>query len=120
MLGQYVDGGLVATKPYVSSDNYIIKMSNSCKRCHYDVKQKTGEIACLFNSLYWNFLDDKKVYFKDNRRMGMMLNLLQKKSAKELAEIKARAAEIISNPDAFQPTLYPGATNDTHSLFLLI
>ncbi|MCW5519332.1 cryptochrome/photolyase family protein [Aureitalea sp. L0-47] len=100
-MSQFADGGIVATKPYVSSGNYINKMSNYCGSCHYNVKKKTGEDACPFNSLYWNFLDDKKEYFKNNQRMGMMMNLLNKKDPEELSALKERAAEIMKNPDNF-------------------
>jgi deoxyribodipyrimidine photolyase-related protein len=51
--------------------------------------------------LYWNFLDDKKEYFAKNNRMAMMLRLLEKIPATELAEIKSRASKILKEPDAF-------------------
>ena len=100
-MSQFADGGIIATKPYVSSGNYINKMSNYCKDCQYSVSKKTGDNACPFNSLYWNFLDDKKEYFKDNQRMNMMLSLLNKKSAKELSVLKERAADIVKNPSNY-------------------
>lgn len=100
-MSQFADGGIVATKPYVSSGSYINKMSNYCKDCHYSVSKKIGEDACPFNSLYWNFLDDKKEYFKDNQRMNMMMAMLEKKSADELSKLKERAASIIENPDNY-------------------
>ncbi|MDN3596531.1 cryptochrome/photolyase family protein [Zunongwangia endophytica] len=100
-MSQFADGGIVATKPYVSSGSYINKMSNYCKSCHYSVSKKTEEDACPFNSLYWNFLDDKKEYFKDNQRMNMMMSLLEKKSPEELSNIKERASKIIKNPSLF-------------------
>lgn len=100
-MSQFADGGIVATKPYVSSGNYINKMSNYCKNCHYNVKKSTEDDACPFNALYWNFLDDKKVHFKTNNRMAMMLNLLNKKSAKELESLKIKAQHIIKNPDFY-------------------
>jgi deoxyribodipyrimidine photolyase-related protein len=100
-MSQYADGGIIATKPYVSSGSYIQKMSNYCTGCHYDVKSRTGEQSCPFNSLYWNFLDDKKAYFAQNQRMAMMLNLLGKIQPEELYAIKKRASEIIENPDLF-------------------
>jgi deoxyribodipyrimidine photolyase-related protein len=98
-MSQYADNGILATKPYVSSGNYIKKMSNYCDKCHYDVKDKFGEKACPFNSLYWNFLDEKKAHFANNQRMGMMLNLLKKIPAEELFQIKTKANEIIENLD---------------------
>jgi (6-4)DNA photolyase len=100
-MSQFADGGIVATKPYVSSGSYINKMSNYCKGCHYKVSKKTEEDACPFNSLYWNFLDDKKAHFKNNQRMNMMMSLLDKMPAEKLSALKERAAKIIENPDAF-------------------
>ena len=100
-MSQYADGGILATKPYVSSGSYIQKMSNYCDACHYKVKDKFGDNACPFNSLYWNFLDDKKAHFQNNQRMAMMLSLLKKMKPEELFQHKQRAAQIIENPDAF-------------------
>lgn len=100
-MSQYADGGMVATKPYVSSGSYVNKMSNYCSSCSYNKKKRLGDDACPFNSLYWNFLDDKKDLLKSNNRMGMMLNLLRKINPEELAAIKTRAYEIIANPDAY-------------------
>ena len=100
-MSQFADGGIIATKPYVSSANYINKMSNYCSSCRYDHQQKIGESACPFNSLYWNFLDDKKEHFKNNPRMGMMLSLLANIKPTEMEAIKKRASEILQNPDAF-------------------
>jgi deoxyribodipyrimidine photolyase-related protein len=76
-------------------------MSNYCGDCAYKHTQKTGEDACPFNALYWNFLEEKKEHFKNNNRMAMMMNLLNKKDKNELQELKDRAQEIIANPDEF-------------------
>jgi len=100
-MSQFADGGIIATKPYVSSGSYINKMSNYCKDCHYKVSEKTGENACPFNSLYWNFLDDKQAHFKDNNRMGMMLNLLNKMDKETLIAHKERAQHIMENPHEY-------------------
>ena len=100
-MSQWADGGIVATKPYVSSGSYIHKMSNYCEECQYDRSKRIGENACPFNSLYWNFLDDKKEHFSKNNRMAMMLRLLDKIPALEKEEIKNRALSIIENPDEF-------------------
>ena len=69
-MSQFADGGVIASKPYVSSGNYIDKMSDYCKSCDYKVKDKTGPDACPFNLLYWHFLDRHRDRFKDNHRMG--------------------------------------------------
>ncbi len=100
-MSQFADGGIVATKPYVSSANYINKMSNYCSDCQYSHTKKIGEDACPFNALYWNFLDEKKEHFKNNQRMGMMLNLLGKKDKKELEQLKERSRKIIEHPEEF-------------------
>ncbi|MEL6305424.1 MAG: cryptochrome/photolyase family protein [Bacteroidota bacterium] len=100
-MSQFADGGIVATKPYVSSANYINKMGNYCKGCHYKPSAKTGDEACPFNALYWNFLDEKKEYFANNQRMSMMLNILKKKDSQELHDLKERAAAVLANPDDF-------------------
>jgi deoxyribodipyrimidine photolyase-related protein len=100
-MSQWADGGIVATKPYVSAAAYINKMSTYCTSCSYDKKQRLGDTACPFNSLYWNFLDDKKEHFAKNNRMAMMLRLLEKIPVEELASIKERAYNIIKNPDAY-------------------
>jgi deoxyribodipyrimidine photolyase-related protein len=96
-MSQYADGGILATKPYVSSGSYINKMSNYCGSCHYNVKDKLGEKACPFNSLYWHFLDEKKEYFANNQRMAMMMSLLKKMKPAELAATKEKAISLMEN-----------------------
>jgi len=100
-MSQFADGGIVATKPYVSSANYINKMSNYCAGCQYSHTKKIGDGACPFNALYWNFLDEKKEHFANNNRMAMMMNLLGKKDKEELMALKARAKEVIEHPEKF-------------------
>ncbi|WP_445719692.1 cryptochrome/photolyase family protein [Flavobacterium sp.] len=96
-MSQYADGGIVATKPYVSSGSYINKMSDYCSNCHYNVKDKLGDKACPFNSLYWHFLDEKKQHFTNNQRMSMMLALLRKMKPEELAATKEKAISILED-----------------------
>ena len=100
-MSQFADGGIIATKPYDSSGNYINKMSQYCKGCAYKVSKTVTEDACPFNSLYWNFLDDKRPFFENNNRMAMMLSLLDKKSKKDLIEIKERAQNIMKHPENY-------------------
>ncbi|MEL7527529.1 MAG: cryptochrome/photolyase family protein [Pseudomonadota bacterium] len=69
-MSQFADGGLLASKPYVSSGNYINKMSDHCETCSYDVRRKTGENACPFNALYWDFLERNHDVLKGNPRLG--------------------------------------------------
>ncbi|QFS82075.1 Deoxyribodipyrimidine photo-lyase-related protein [Roseivivax sp. THAF40] len=71
-MSQFADGGVIASKPYVSSGNYIDKMSDYCGDCAYSVKKKTGEGACPFNLLYWHFMDRHRDKFAKNPRMAQM------------------------------------------------
>ncbi len=71
-MSQFADDGIIASKPYISSGNYIHKMSNYCGSCAYRVQDKTGEKACPFNLLYWHFLDRHRERFERNPRMGNM------------------------------------------------
>jgi len=100
-MSQWADGGIIATKPYVSSGNYINKMSNYCSGCQYNVLKKTEKDACPFNALYWNFLDEKKAHFKKNQRMSMMLRNLDNMDREQLHAYKKRAKDIIENPENY-------------------
>ena len=98
-MSQFADGGIVATKPYVSSSNYIDKMSNYCSECTYDKKTKTAENSCPFNSLYWHFLDRNNAHFHNNPRMKMMYALLHKMDPEERNKINLRAKFLIKTRD---------------------
>lgn len=71
-MSQFADGGILASKPYVSSGNYIDKMSDYCEGCKYDVKVKVGDNACPFNLLYWHFIDRHRARFQKNPRMAVV------------------------------------------------
>lgn len=92
-MSQFADGGLVGTKPYVSSSSYIDKMSNYCKTCYYDKTKKVGDRACPFNSLYWNFYETHNQLLNKNPRVGMMLNVLHKMD-KQTRQALLKQAEI--------------------------
>ena len=91
----YADGGIVATKPYISGGSYINRMSNFCKNCKYDIKTNDQENSCPFNYLYWNFLDLHKNKFKNNRRMAIAYNNLEKMDENKLKKIKNLAVNFI-------------------------
>jgi (6-4)DNA photolyase len=84
----YADGGYIASKPYAVSANYISKMSNYCSKCVYCSRKRVGVKSCPINFLYWNFLHRHHDKLKKNKRMGMVLNLLRKKSDNEIRLIK--------------------------------
>ncbi|MEO0809558.1 MAG: cryptochrome/photolyase family protein, partial [Pseudomonadota bacterium] len=68
-MSQFADGGLLGSKPYAASGSYINKMSNYCRSCRYDVKKKTGDGACPFNALYWDFLARNEDKLGQNARL---------------------------------------------------
>lgn len=82
-MSQYADGGKVGTKPYVSSANYLHKMSNHCKSCVYDHKKRHGHKACPFNSLYWHFYDRHESLLRQNPRIGFAYRTLSKMTDQE-------------------------------------
>ena len=70
------DGGVIATKPYVSSANYINKMSDYCAPCRYDPRERIGPKACPFNFMYWTFMDDQRDKVSKNPRVARQLTVL--------------------------------------------
>jgi len=90
-MSQFADGGVVATKPYVSSANYIRKMSDYCGACAYDPKKKHGEGACPFNSLYWGFYARHREKLASNPRIGMMYRTWDRMAAAEKKSILKQA-----------------------------
>ncbi len=81
-MSQYADGGLITTKPYISSSNYIRKMSNF----------PAGEWCDTWDALYWRFVDKHKSFFKKNPRLRVMTSYLDRMKADTLAA-KKKAAE---------------------------
>lgn len=96
-MSQFADGGLVATKPYTSSANYINKMSNYCKTCFYSHNKRIGEKACPFNSLYWNFHITNRTLLGNNPRIGMVYRHIDKMSNIERNEIVEQANYYLTN-----------------------
>ncbi|TRD23488.1 cryptochrome/photolyase family protein [Palleronia caenipelagi] len=95
-MSQFADGGVVASKPYVSSANYVDKMSGYCSGCHYKPKVKTGEGACPFNLLYWHFLDRHRETFKGNPRMGQMYATWDRMAEDKRATILSEAETFLN------------------------
>ncbi len=90
-MSQFADGGIVGSKPYVSSAAYIDKMSHYCKSCFYSSNIKTGEKACPFNSLYWNFYDRNEKQLGTNPRISMMYMVWRKMGTEEKNAILRQA-----------------------------
>lgn len=94
---QFADGGIVASKPYAAGGNYINKMSDYCKGCHYNVKERSGDSACPLNSLYWHFMDKHRDKFSSNRRVGMIYRNWDKQAKAEKQKTLNRASWCLNN-----------------------
>ena len=83
-MGQHADGGIIGTKPYVASGNYIDRMSDHCRHCRYRPHQAEGDDACPFTTLYYDFLARHRTRFGSNARMRNQYLNLQRKADGEL------------------------------------
>ncbi|MFN7002716.1 MAG: cryptochrome/photolyase family protein [Roseinatronobacter sp.] len=101
-MSQFADGGVVGSKPYVSSGAYIDRMSDYCGNCHYRVKDKTGARACPFNLLYWHFLIRHRDRFEANPRMAQMYRTFDRMD-------DARRETVLAEAEAFLARLDKGA-----------
>jgi deoxyribodipyrimidine photolyase-related protein len=95
-MSQFADGGLMATKPYAAGGAYVNRMSDHCKSCKYDVKQRTGPKACPLNSLYWDFLARHEDTLKNNQRLWRMYDGWRRFSGDEQARIREQAAGFLT------------------------
>lgn len=96
-MSQYADRGLLASKPYAASGAYIDRMSNHCRHCRYDVKQKSGDDACPFNRLYWDFIARHHDRLAGNPRMAQMRRTWERFSPERQAAIRADAARFLAS-----------------------
>ena len=96
-MSQYADGGLVASKPYAASGNYISKMSDYCTGCYYDVKEVTSEKACPLNSLYWHFQSENSTLLRRNPRANLVFKSWDRKSEDDRNAVLLKAQAVISS-----------------------
>lgn len=94
-MSQFADGGVVASKPYVSSGAYIDRMSDYCAGCAYKVAERTGERACPFNLLYWHFLIRHRDRFAPNPRMAQMYRTWDRMSDDHRATVLSDADRLL-------------------------
>jgi deoxyribodipyrimidine photolyase-related protein len=92
-MGLFADGGILASKPYAASANYINKMSDYCSGCQYNHKERLGANACPFNYFYWDFLARHREQLQSQGRMGLILKNLEKIPPAELATIHQQAVD---------------------------
>ena len=96
----YANGGRFTSKPYIASGQYINRMSNYCRGCRYQPAARTGELACPFTTLYWNFLDKHEKMLVANPRTSLMAKNVSRLTADERAAIRQQAAAALENLDA--------------------
>ena len=90
-MSQFADGGLMASKPYVASGKYIDRMSNHCKGCRYKPAESTGDTACPFTTLYWDYLNKHSDSLAKNPRMLMQLKNLNRLNVEQRQAIADQA-----------------------------
>jgi deoxyribodipyrimidine photolyase-related protein len=91
-MSQWADGGMMATKPYAAGGNYIDTMSDYCRSCRYDRKQRTGDDACPFTTLYWDFLARHHDLLVRNPRIARQVRASERLS--DLPAVRERAVEV--------------------------
>ena len=93
------------TKPYAASGAYINKMSNHCRGCRFNVKVRSGQDACPFNALFWEFMVRHRETLAQNPRLGMLLRTWDRFSSDEQAATLERAS-------SFRRGLTPAASDE--------
>ena len=102
-MSQFADGGLLGSKPYAASGAYIARMSDYCGGCRYDVRQKTGEEACPFNALYWDFLDRNAEKLSGNRRLAQPYATWRRMTESQQQGYRHSARVFLDKLDAAEP-----------------
>jgi deoxyribodipyrimidine photolyase-related protein len=93
-MGVHADGGVMMTKPYAAGGAYISRMTNFCKGCYFDPKKRTGEDACPFTTLYWDFLERNRKKFERKHRITQQVRGLDRLD--DLDGVRKRADEILA------------------------
>ena len=96
-MSQFGDGGLLASKPYAASGAYVNRMSDYCKGCKYNVKNRVEDDACPFNSLYWDFVARNEDKLRGNPRMGMPYRNWDKMDDEVRVALRKRAGWVLEN-----------------------
>jgi deoxyribodipyrimidine photolyase-related protein len=99
-MSQYADLGSFTSKPYAAGGAYINRMSDYCAGCRYDPKRSSGDNACPFTTLYWDFVDRHTERFAQNPRMSMIVSAWKKRDPADKAAILERAAVVKRNLEA--------------------
>lgn len=86
-MSQFADGGLMATKPYISGSAYVLKMSNFPK----------GDWCSVWDALFWEFMNKQRAFFSGNPRLGMLLKTYDKMSIEKKQLLSDIAERFIKN-----------------------
>jgi deoxyribodipyrimidine photolyase-related protein len=97
-MATYADGGKLMTKPYAAGGAYINRMTTYCKGCAYKPTERTGDRACPFTTLYWDFMERHLDEFKRNHRMFQQVNGLARLSDRD--QLRVRAQEVLAGLEA--------------------
>lgn len=95
----FADGGLLASKPYAAGGAYINRMSDYCRQCRFDVRQKSGPKACPFNYLYWDFMIRNADRLRHNPRLALPYRQLERMSPAQRQAIEASAGDFLARLD---------------------
>ena len=109
-MSQFADGGLMASKPYAASGKYLQRMGNHCKGCRYDPAQSTGERACPYTTLYWDFLLRHEARLAKNPRMVMQVKNLARLSDAQKDAVREQAARHAAAVGALDANRCPAPT----------
>lgn len=86
-MSQFSDGGLMSTKPYISSSNYLFKMSN----------YKKGDWQTIWDGLFWRFMDKHRGFFSKNPRMRMLISTFDKMNHEKKTNLLEQAENFLEN-----------------------
>ena len=93
-MSQYADGGVMGSKPYIATGKYIQRMSPHCKGCRYDPALRSGDSACPFTTLYWDFLMRHESMLAKNPRMALQVKNVARLSGEQKSAVTERASAI--------------------------
>ena len=93
-MSQYADGGVMGSKPYIATGKYVQRMSPHCKGCRYDPAQRSGDSACPFTTLYWDFLMRHEASLAKNPRVAMQVKNVARLTDAQRQAVSERAAAI--------------------------
>jgi len=94
-MGLFADGGIVGTKPYAASANYLNRMGTACRSCRYRPDERTGPDACPFNALYWDFVARHADLLGRSPRTSMPVSALRRMSPDDVAAMRRHAAAFL-------------------------